>query len=232
MHYLIFIPGSTVPNKKRLGDVGLSDHSQGAFMSPCPHGPMGLSGVLAFWQHSNLNGYFPSQQEWIASYEATSSDAGAYWVGLANNDLPQPNELIRNEVQEGSYVTLGDGKQWLIPAARLLPRDYVCRANGQWTGDVFEQFKGYWNESLKWFEAVLEWDLSGETKPCVDPIEAIKFITSALKLNYRVTPEVISRLRLLNSKNLASAIVATVSGLEIHGEMDREKKDSSQVAEV
>lgn len=233
MHYFIFVPGTCTANKKQLSDVGLSDHCSGAFLTPCHEGPQGHSGVLAFWGQVESVGYSTVTHDWIPAVPQGDLAAERYWVGIDKTNPPVPPQLeYKHEALEGSLLELGDGHWWRLAQAALLPRDYVRHRDGHIVEDVFEQYRDFWNKSIKWFDALLEWDLSGETKPAIDPGEAIDYLTQALKLNYRITPEVVSHLRLFNSRNLATALVASVHGFEIRAEIDREKKDSPQAVEA
>lgn len=77
-------------------------------------GPDGKSGVM-YQQNPTAQSlkYVPEKQTWkrIPNTEA--------FVGVWNDNPPKPEDLIRFDATPGSFITLGDGNEWLIPVARF-----------------------------------------------------------------------------------------------------------------
>lgn len=133
MHYLIYIPGD-ISMVGHLEKVGLGGLGPGEDWRPmrANESPDKQVGMLATWLNSNkrqmVDWDHVDQYEWTHSPPQTIDGQdipkGAYWIGIHKELPPGPGELARSEQFAGYAVTLGDGKQWLVPSAQDLPKTY------------------------------------------------------------------------------------------------------------
>lgn len=224
MRFLIFIPGDQLPNEQKLVTVGLPHLVRGASSMATGAGPDGKPGVVFSWPTADprtVVGYLPDQQEWIPAVTRDDQAAGRYWVGFSKASPPTAKDLARTSQFEGSRVVLGDGSEWLLPAAGRLPQDAKLDPDGVWAFEIQQRFQKHWDDSCAWF-----WDLAVKASEG-DSIslsgESVEYLIRALTLNYMLTPEVASHLKLFNSQNMIPALQATVDGIRIAEEADQKK---------
>lgn len=198
MHFLVYLPGAG-PDPERLADAGLAELIADALAVPLPRGPDGASGALFGWRTRSgalALAHDPAGQDWIPAVAAPDEGlpAARYWIGWSRSAPPGPADLARPYPYAGQRVLLGDGHEWLIPALEKLPADMLLADDGSWRYVTQRRFHDFtlagqaWQERLKtpdtaWFY----WS------------EAANFLLAALKLNYRLTGELVSRLRLFQS---------------------------------
>ena len=92
-------------------------------------------------------------------------------------------------------MPLGDGRLWVVPSIADLPTDLIRDAAGEWQASPRPQFYAFWMACLAWrdrFEQAREGDKFATH-------ELADFVEEALRLNYRLTTEVIGRLRLFST---------------------------------
>ena len=107
-------------------------------------------------------------------------------------------------------LQLGDGSSWLIPVAKELDSDMLLRDDGTWRFQIQRQFHAFWVEYLAWLQRL---GTAGEgTK--FDYGEAASFVVSGLRVNYRLTPEVASRLALFTTRNVFDAVLS-ITGIDL-----------------
>lgn len=210
--FQIFIPTedtAQLNTEKLLTDVGLADLIEGAAPERS-HGPEEQKGVVISWPTvgDSHTGYKPEQQKWIHAKPKGNLEAKRYWVGIWNDNPPTPNDLKRNYQYRGGFVAMNDGQEWLMPMAGELPTDAILADDGTWKFVVQRQFHDLFNEATRWHGLVTNSD-GGATAEYSDIIE---FVVPALSLNYFLTPEVVSELRLL-SKEVSVKCLHTICGL-------------------
>lgn len=227
--FFIYIPGDDRADPRKLDAVGLKHLKAGANFIPAPEGPDGKRGVVISWPH-NSNGpvaFMSQQQEWFPSDADGTLAAGRYWIGFTKGALPTPVDLVRDAQFNGSLVTLGDGFQWRIPAAGMLPKKSQRDSSGTWSFVVRQQFAQYWQDSCEWRtvlacifansgEAIAERMISVNANCC-------DYLTRALSINYLIVPEIVSRLELFGTDTILPALLATVDGAVIN-EQEFQKK--------
>jgi len=236
MRFLIYIPsieGDITPKDEKLSKVGLSALSQGCATIATAAGPDGKPGVVFSWPDPrdprSTQGYLPDIQEWIPAVERDGMAARRYWVGFNKLSPPTPAELQWSRQMEGGSVVMGDGKAWNIPAAGMLPKDYVLQENGMPVEVVQSRFTEFWERSQAWYDWMVGLDID---KPEIEwNVEVWRFIEDALSLNYMITPEVVSSLRLINSDSRGQAMLAAMGGMQIRDDQEAQKK-SVEVAAI
>jgi hypothetical protein len=212
MRPLIFIPQKD-GKQPTFEDVGLGDLSRGIDMIPSK-GPDGLSGMMCGWatpQDRDLL-YNADNQTWIPA-SGRGGDAGRYWVGIKNESLPTEKELLRPDHRRGKFITMADGKQWLITRPADLDRFPIPQADGSIVWSVDEKF----NSIVTQLERIKATRLisDGEASSFVfDMEDDFWLLCEILRLNYRMPPELVAHLRLL-SDNSISETVAALFGLKL-----------------
>ncbi len=231
MHYQIFLPDKRGQNPQLLVEAGLADHVEGAQWVECSEGPTGGPGAMVFWQPKGEQprfGFVPDEQEWIpAAPQPGTGERGRYWVGVWRQSPPGPRDLQRpaalpglQVAHSGYWVRLGDGNRWVVAAAAMLPRDFrIDPETGQVREELQEDYRSFWRKSQELYRLVL-----GEGRIDLPWADWWDYLVQALRFNYRLTPEVVSHLRLLNSETAPLVALATIQQPEIQQVEDELEK--------
>ena len=209
MHYQIFLP-DTKDNEApdRLAAVGLSDHIPGASHLLSERGPSGENaiavGTICAWRKPGDGAdhcYNAERQTWVPAAKSADGETGRYWVGFDNASPPRPSELQRHYPYAGRVMELG-GQRWTIPEPQELPHDLKLADDGSLRFEVQRRFHDWFNECSDWIRRIVDHD---ESKGMSYP-QMWDFIIKALRLNYRITPEVVSHLALFDQNNIMEAV--------------------------
>lgn len=202
MHFIIYLPKLATADPQHLADVGLADCAVGATMTALP-GNRAVTdehtgGLLVSWGPLGPGvAREPSRLAWLPAMPLDGFAAGRYFVGIDNAHPPAAHELLRREPFPGTPVPLGDGGRWVIPHASELPFDIIRnRQTGEIEHTPRPAFYAFWTKCLQWQRL---FDAHGDGDPLPDEAEQLEFLEEALRLNYRLTPEVIAYLKLFSS---------------------------------
>lgn len=211
MHFQIFVPASvaaTQPAAHPLEVAGLADFVGGAVHVGVDVGPGDQRGTCYAWSRSGFPRivYQPDTQKWRAAVPCGDQPAGRYWVGVWKDSPILPEEIQRPYACRGTLIGMGDGKQWLIPHARELPAKAILDDDGTWKFQVQRQYHEFWLESLQWLRYFGTGNIS------FDFGRGIEFVTKALRVNYRILPELIDELGLLTQDNISAVMLSIVEG--------------------
>jgi hypothetical protein len=209
--YQVFIPHTEA---QRMDDVnpinpltrvGLADIVGGS-SAQLSVGPEGNQGVIISWTTAGdtRTGYHPEEQTWISAVASDEMPAGRYHIGIWNASKPMPKELQRPTMHIGKPLVLGDGWEWLMPNIASLDKVMVLSESGGWVFESCEEYKEIEAESQRWLE-ILETLSEGDILNWSD---AFGFVVSVLKMNYRLTDEVVSYLRLFNQTDILKSLMA------------------------
>lgn len=201
-HFMLFVPGATGQGPSVLEDVGLADFHGGASFLEIGNGPDKGKGMLLAWKRPGVpqRQYFePNEQTWVPANADGPLPAGRYWVGFWNDSPATPFDLSRPYLRRGRQHVLADGNSWLFAEPAELPADLIQADDGTWKYELQRKFHAWYMESVSWLARL---------DPTTGAFEAsltemLPFMARALAINYRVTPEVISHLRLFNTENVA-----------------------------
>lgn len=220
MRYLIWIPEH---DKQKRGEhllqaVGLGDHAKGFDALPAL-GPDGKQGWLFGWlDHvQNRLTFDPEAQVWIQSLPEGDRPEGAYWVGIWKDSRPTEQDMRRPEGRKGVWITMSDGTKWQIPSPGTLERFPEIKGGKlQWVVD--EQFAWFIQE-IDRRKAMLTVDTTTPGKAFVswNLEEDFGFIVRALRLNYRIVPEVVVQLRLISESTLRNLTTGLLGYTLIEG---------------
>jgi len=129
-------------------------------------GPGGDPGQVVgyFHGHEARVRYAPGEQQWR---KIPGVDA---WVGFYTADPPGPDDLVRPDPLPGVPVTLGDGRDWIVPVLLAwrgdedgagfqwqLPRRTDLDDEGRWVpGDVVPRYRELFAQGQRWFDYITQ----------------------------------------------------------------------------
>lgn len=206
--FQVFIPHST-EDPASLGNVGLGDLVHGAHSLKVSQAesPSGEAGVLWFWPRPGKPQFgVRAGQTWVPAVASEGLPFSRYRVDLTGP--LDPSELKRPYQERGRSVELGDGKKWLVPSSAELPRDLILADDGSVKFELQRQFAAYGIEVEQWRDRLakeLRGDLAGHSFA-----DMLGFAIQALRINYRLTPEVCNQLRLFSTTNVIPTILAAI----------------------
>jgi hypothetical protein len=211
MRYLVWIPKNAdkqLTGQLLLNSVGLDDHTGLDVVQST--GPGGSAGWLFAWlspDQPNL-AYKPDEQIWIPSLADGDRPAGAYHVGIWKEKPPTEADVRRPDHRKGTFVPMADGTRWLFPTESGLERfPNIVDGRLQWVVD----------ERFNWFVTDLQRRKAMLTRDPEDPGRAFvswnleedfAFLVRALRINYRLTPEVVVHLKLISESVLKNLTVS------------------------
>lgn len=163
-------------------------------------GPDGMRGVVvvAGDNADGKLGWWPEEQTW------KRIPRSEIWCGMFKEDVPTPDSLIRDDTISGEWLTLDDGRRWLIPCARRfkehgediyplenLPKRLTLNDDGEWVpGGIKSRYRKLWDLTCGYADAwskALQDKAEGGTGVLQIPDETLLHTAvEAVKTNYRV----------------------------------------------
>lgn len=246
MHYQIYLPGKRTGDGEYLEAAGLGHLRGGEEYWETSTGPDGTGGMIVTWPLDDpgyLFGYYPDEQEWLVGPNGkpkaesgwqqskdleplSASGSPLYYCGFWGGRPPTPLELGKPPGVPGMEIMLGDGNRWVVPVAELLPKDVIFKA-GSPQAVVKQQFEKFWDESTRWVGWFLEADPEREIPESFIP-DLFEYVLRALSLNYRIVPELVTQLRLLDYQTIFASVAATLHKPAID-DVELEKKTADLV---
>lgn len=241
MDYLIFIPNVQGSSEKPLHDVGLGSLVRGGEPLPSTvqvdRGPEGKFGTIYGWitgtDSDHTLGMFPSTK-WLKNWD------GKFWIGINESSPPQPVDVIRKQIIPGKKITLADGFSWMVPTISQLPHKFFQDENGEVARKIREEYQEHYEVAMQINSELMESFSKIEELRTVDdkladsqfiPVtisNGLKFIASALSINYRLTFEICMLLGMFDNKSAAMAMVVFCELSEIRMVSDTLKKKELQ----
>jgi hypothetical protein len=208
MHFQIYFPGLVNEDPAKLDAIQKGLSAGALWHAILDKGPDGGPGCAVWW---GVAGYIPGKLKWIPSIERDGSPAGAYWIGYDPQAMPAPYELAWKNRFDGYAITLGDGNEWVIPSAGMLPRVRRLNPEGRLYFALSGAFDWYWSEAAQWFDVYANASLDAINLTldgsCWD------YAARALGINYRMPPELPLILSLFDTTNIIRVIGATIQAL-------------------
>ena len=212
-HYLVYVPQRHVQAAQKrdltqspLAHVGLPDHAAGAFNLLCGDGPDGQGGTLYSWAPGTAQHrlhYNADEQDWIPAVPHHDQPAERYWIGFWRDSPVTPRDLQRPRLAPGVELELGpDGHHWRVLTSSTLPTEADLTPGGEWVTRVQPQYADYCSEILTW-RNTLDSGLREYSLP-----DLYELTLRVLSINYRLTREVIVRLRLLRDEDIWAVLFA------------------------
>jgi hypothetical protein len=210
----IFIPNKTGCDLAYLRDVGLEELLRDGDRTPLTvnvlaNGPSGGGGIVFFWPPDVAgprNG-----QTWHAAKPdpapARKLPAKRFWFSV---DGATPETLARDAAVQlpGYPVQLGDGREWIVPNAMLLPARWALTDSGQTERLPIrrvEKVHQRMTVALSWIER----QFTGQTDG-TDWDTVIAYVADLLSINYRVDREICLALELFDDLTLRNALRMSV----------------------
>lgn len=232
MGLLYFVPGEKrgmASNPTKIAELGIGHAFESTpTAAEVIGGPAGDGVILVADAAHVRTGYYPHEQEWRKVPGSTA------WVG---RELDKPLEslsLARGKQFTGHFVTLADGKQWLVPVARqaferdgqlagagcALPRATSVDDEGNWiVGDVQPAYAALWAVAERvWDQLVTQTTAAADEG--VDDADEVHVSLSfgdlndaallALATNYRVGKAEVAMLGLFDTDCVIQVLRALV----------------------
>lgn len=158
-------------------------------------------------------GYYKDAQKWWKCAD------GAFWLGVyTDRPMPGPDDLARPKQLGGHLVELGDGNEWIVPAATAVPSRRVLTPEGAEAREPvsgYEQFSEMAGDFYRaWYEWLSKIDSTDdeETPPAFEYARETTdaLLYEALAVNYRVTEWHVLALGLLTDTTEQDVMLATI----------------------
>jgi hypothetical protein len=224
-HFILY--SSEIDDHTRFGEIG----QEALVTESTPQklrfgrGPDGKHGTFFFWSDNwNLDagvtlGYSEAIQEW------QRAPGGKFWVGWEKERPVRPCDIRRRTLHHGLPVTLNDGSQWHVPITAALPRTWGVTDDGDFCKRIKPEFREYCELSERVFNQIFRGTVEEGKDAGVVLTEGWDFCCRALALNYRLTPELITVLGLIDDQNAVAIMSASIE-LDLISEVSDEKKNS------
>jgi hypothetical protein len=216
--YAIYIPNKTGAAPEHLDDVGLSILRRDRcpeFADVLANAPDGGRGIIGCWRTLSDNGGFnPKDYTWTPAKadKARGLPAKRFYIGIPACGI-RPQDIERKQTYRGYAIPLADGYRWSIPPAVSLPHKHGLDEEGSPVRVIEDAWRGYWDRSEKFaieFFAAVDRLNSGATETQFTLADAWAFSCEALSLNYRLSPEIVDALGLLNDDGMRNIIKAAI----------------------
>lgn len=213
-----------VQERPRTGDAG----------GPSGHPGVVLVAMPASGEPPARWGYTPESQDWQPTEDGTKR----LWIGLDRSAAVTPACVQRANVMSGYRATLGDGAGWLVPVIRAvdapdvsnLPRRIRFRPGPDGRDlhrlEVAPEYVELWQDSGDVFDRYYDPESEQSPNPS-DPL-LVRFALAALRLNYRLGPDLLDRLRLIDTAELNAIAAAAVDLPGFLARAEAAKKNGSR----
>lgn len=218
MHFQLYFPGVTREDHALLEAIqpGLSAKTSWFKQD---RGPDGGSGMHVSWDGSM---YVQDACRWVPAAADPEHELamGRYLLGVPVAKPCTPRELAWWKEVKGPAVRLGDENEWVIPSAGRLPQALKRDPEtGNMVSSVKAIFEPFYSEACDWYVRLLDADNSVEA-----PADYWRYALLALRFNYRMPPELMSELELIDSQTFLHLVLATLDGLQLRDPDEFAKK--------
>jgi hypothetical protein len=205
----------TVP--EYLKSVGLEDHAQGAevMVVTAKESFTGQPGKLIAWKAIGDNQHRIDQEKQIYIHNKRNN----YHVVIWKDAPPKEAELRREKTQGGKFIRFGeDGDQssWKIAAHGQIDQRIHFEDDESVRFTPIRKYAWFVDECQKILEETMT--IEGDSVSYkYSMADAAALVLKSLRINYRITPEVVNHLNLLTIKNISDAYQA-ILGLNFKAE--------------
>ncbi len=171
-------------------------------------------GVMFGWLNptNNLAIRTVEQLEWVPAIAHNGFQEERYWIGFHPSENPTAADLAHKHQFDGHHVRLGDLNYWLIPQPAQLPKTLIFgndeilmqasyRANGH-------KIKTSFIEQTAHFEKFM---VDADEDAELDWLDLANYCIESLCVNYRMTPEIMNRLELLDQVTARAILYVCLS---------------------
>lgn len=204
---LYFIKGLSSPEKGALAEAGLSAVLGKGFTSA--GGTFRDESGLVVGHTTGALVIDEAVQDW--RYRGNG-----VWMGWAKGVTPGPADLARKTLIDGHLVTLGDGRGWLIPCARVFPvgtrlPQTLVMEKGVLQGKSVKEFAEFSKMGGElWDGLFMPSEEDPEQAKGIPFSRAWEIAAAALGVNYRVGHEEINDLELIRTDNIREILGAII----------------------
>lgn len=207
-HHLVFIDNELVKGDSKeavFKRLGLEDHTAGcdSLLVSAEESPSKNAGLMFAWRTKGDDQiiFNVDKQQWMKSCDG-------YWVGVWKDKLPTEEQLRRPYMQKGKWLVLNGGDRWKLPTPATIEQELALQDDGTWTYTPLRELSWLSDEIEKRQSSFVVGESSDGTVDIhlsYDPREAIGLIIRALRINYRMLPEVVAMTRLMTTRNVSEA---------------------------
>lgn len=222
--YVLHFPGRRGSNQL-LQELGLA-----ALLADCGPdwwdgpGPEGQHGSICGWGLGLDGGPLMSTaREWqpLPGNAECGRKHGDVWLGLEVARPLLPRDIARRETTPGYDLLLADKRIWHCPAAANLPHQHRLNPAGEYERTIAQRHQAMWERSQSY---------AGQFFRAIDALEAMKakgipdppavdftceesfaYCCQCLALNYRLTPEIVSLLGLIDDEAMRNVIKSSIN---------------------
>jgi hypothetical protein len=212
-HYVLHFP-----NENNAAPALLERHGLQSLAENCSYsvdrGEGGRQGVMLSWFGIDDMPGPTVQRTW------TQLPGKECWMGVEIGRPVTPKDLARKAQTPGYVLPLADGKQWHCPALRNVSHVHKLNGLGQYERTVAPEYTDLWDMSQEYagqfFQAVDMLDaakrngINSPTHVDFTCEESFAFCCQCLALNYRVTPEIVSVLGLIDDDAMRNIIKSAI----------------------
>lgn len=239
--YVLHFPGVALGNDELLATMGLQALAAECGASWWPGRGHERSGYFCSWNAGDPTlqstpGDCARTWQPLPANAACGRKEGDVWLGLEVRRPLQPRAIaLRNQVR-GYSLQLGDGRVWNVPALCHLSHVHRINGAGEYERRIADQYEALWAQSEQFASQFLEAAGLHQAReqqglPPQDVhftcAESFDFVCRCLALNYRLTPELVSLLGLIDDEAMRSVIKAAIDLPEL---IRHEKKKPPAIA--
>jgi len=207
-HHLVFIENEVAKGEDKatlFKRLGLEDHTAGCDALPVSseESPSEQAGTLFAWRTKGDDQIIVNKekQEWLKS-------ADGYWVGVWKDNLPKEEQLRRPYMQKGKWITFRAGDKWKLPTVSTIDQELALKDDGKWEFKPLRELSWY-SEEIEKRHSSFEYGEVAEGSVSIhmnyDALEVIELVIRALRINYRLLPEVAALMRLMTKRDISEA---------------------------
>ena len=219
--YQLYVPHVKSHNQAKFRELGLGSIIEGVNLTPNVPPPDGAKpGCVLHWDHL------------VPDVTWKPVAQNKYWVGTKGKVTPASLRL--QNPMEVRAVKLADDQSWTFPVLKGLPKQMGLNGEtGKFERRTAPEFRDFYERGMRHGASLLEaidqldlWQREHGSEPySVDVVaeEGWQFVCAGLAMQYRLTPEIIDVLELLDDHACAKCISAAIE-LEVVLQVVEQKK--------
>ncbi len=178
------------------------------------NGPDGKAGTLVMFSNPCAQKDPEFRFAYSAGSQTWNQNADGSWCGFYTDGKPGPDDLARANMVPGDFVELRDGNKWVVPAVRLgngglgVPRGLSVSSGGELIQEDLPEYSDVCAAADTVFDFCLKEMVGAERSMMF--LDAIKYASCALSLNYRIDANGANALKLFTTENVIECCRAMV----------------------
>lgn len=237
MMYQVYFPGRGPIGKDCLeaAGIGMMSGVEGEQWNEVLSGPEGYGyGRIVSWvgENSEVPMSCPAGWKWTP-YE--DEEGGVrFLIGVNPNDMPSHKDMLLTSFTPGHFVVFSNDQELVVPIAEKLEAKHRI-VEGKWVRKVSSKYESFYLQAERiWEDVAVALDVGGlvemndDDRPAHVPITidiADNFVCDALAINYRLFPEAIDALGLIDDTSIARVVISVLDVSDIISVRDDKKKE-------